>query len=598
MRIATRPRAYGRLAATAAVAVAGAFVVPATDGARPIWLKLQTSRFGVVSQLDENQTRRWATEFDRFIDGMHQLYAVNEARLPPLTIVLFDQPRDFAPYRIKTESGQVKVQGFFGNVGGWSVIGMAQRRATAETRHIVYHEAVHWFLSANDVGRPIWFEEGLAEALSTFEVEDGKGQWGHAVLENLNYLRQYGVRSVKEFLRASRDESLRIDGYYPEAWAFVHYLIFGNNGAQRSNLQEFLNQLRQTDPDTAFDKAFGKSYNEMTYELRTYIEKGRYGIGLTNFRENDSDIVVEPASPANVEFALARLAVAGGNDDLGRKHAAAAAAMAPEAPEVYELLAVLAERAGDAAGEQSALDKAIELASTDASVYAMRASQLIEQNERPSSPIDDLLAAEVARRAADLSNRAILLQPTRSEAYETFALSLLNADSFTDQDDAAIAAGLRASPKEGLLLVAQAALERGRGDTAKAARLLRDSNTAPFELPGRYRASITALHDNWFLPWVLGQVDEQAGKGDFASAGAIIDEQLADPSVTGGTRKSLETMRADVRGFERLREAHAMQQAGRAGQARAILHAIENDPNVSAGFRRQVQRALDSLSQE
>ena len=42
----------------------------------------------------------------------------------------------------------------------------------AETRQTIYHEAVHWFTTASDTPQPLWFAEGLAEVLSTFEVVD------------------------------------------------------------------------------------------------------------------------------------------------------------------------------------------------------------------------------------------------------------------------------------------------------------------------------------------------------------------------------------------------------------------------------------------
>ena len=68
--------------------------------AEPEWIKLQAPSFGVISQLDEDDTRRWAVEFDQFIGALHAFYDVEEIALPPLTIVLFKQAKGFAPYRV------------------------------------------------------------------------------------------------------------------------------------------------------------------------------------------------------------------------------------------------------------------------------------------------------------------------------------------------------------------------------------------------------------------------------------------------------------------------------------------------------------------
>src|SRR5262245_53940460 len=141
-----------------------------SSAAEPKWLRLQSPSFGVISQLDEKETLAWAVEFEQFIGALHGLYGAKEVALPPLTIVLFRSPRDFAPYRLRTESGQARVAAFFGNTGDWSIIGMPGNGRDTETRQTIYHEAVHWFATASDTPQPLWFAEGLAEVLSTFEI--------------------------------------------------------------------------------------------------------------------------------------------------------------------------------------------------------------------------------------------------------------------------------------------------------------------------------------------------------------------------------------------------------------------------------------------
>ena len=79
------------------------------SAAEPKWLKLQAPSFGVISQLDEKETLAWAVEFEQFIGALHGLYGTRDVALPPLTIVLFRSARDFAPYRLRTDSGQARV---------------------------------------------------------------------------------------------------------------------------------------------------------------------------------------------------------------------------------------------------------------------------------------------------------------------------------------------------------------------------------------------------------------------------------------------------------------------------------------------------------
>src|SRR5262245_43062551 len=102
-----RSRRFGASLLFASLAYALAARV--SDAAEPEWLKLQAPSFGVISQLDEKDTMAWAVEFEQFIGALHGLYGAKQVDLPPLTIVLFKSPREFAPYRLRTESGQARV---------------------------------------------------------------------------------------------------------------------------------------------------------------------------------------------------------------------------------------------------------------------------------------------------------------------------------------------------------------------------------------------------------------------------------------------------------------------------------------------------------
>jgi tetratricopeptide (TPR) repeat protein len=559
------------------------------------WLKLQAPRFGVISQLDETSTRRWAIEFDQFVDVLHQLYAVEHLALPPLTIVLFDRPRDFAPYQNRTESGQANVAGFFANTGSWSVIGLAGRRRTAETRLIVYHEAAHWFASASDVELPLWLEEGLAEVLSTFEVASGKGRWGTPPPGYVDHLNYIGLLPMEQFLSLSQDAALHGSGsYYPQAWAFVHYLLLGNNGAERGRLEQFLAQLRDTDRETAFITAFGKPYRQVTSDLRSYLQRGRYGVAIVELPDRDREMSVEPASPAHVEFALARLATAGGNDALAKRHVDTVLSMAPRAAPAYDLLAMLAQKAEDRDAFHAAVDKAVELGSDDAMVHAAKGWRILD-DERPSSGyLDERLEADRARAAAESFGRAIALQPRNRLAYEGLAIALMNTNLIDERDQALLAVGRRALPTYGVVLAGQAALERQRGHIQAALQLLRQARVEPFELPARLRAPLLGVHDAWLADWLSSELGSFAASDRFRDAHSLLDEQLADPMLPESSRRRVETMKTEFGVFERLTAAAADLRAGRVEQARRDLQSLLDDPSVNTAAKRQARRLLET----
>jgi hypothetical protein len=581
------------------LALAACALAPTASAAESEWLKLEGPSFGVVSQLDEEETRAWAVEFDQFIAALHALYSVDQVGLPPLTIVLFRQPRNFAPYRLRTESGQARVAGFFGNTGDWSVIGMPGNGRDDATRQTIYHEAVHWFATASDVPQPLWFAEGLAEVLSTFEVVDGKGRWGRAIGDNVAYLSDSGLLPMEDLLRASQDDALHgeaRDKYYPQAWAFVHYLMFGNGGADSPKLAAFLKELRQTDVDTAVNTVFGKSYDELTDDLRRYLDRGRYGYAEVALKDRSGDMTVEPASEANVAFALGRLATVGGNLDLARAHADEVMALAPSSPSGYELTAYAAHEAGDMESVAVALDGAIERGSRESWIYVTKADRLLIDGQRDSGHLDELLPAVTARAAANLYERGLGLRPRNADAFAGLVTALLNVDELTDSDRVALNAGRIMFPTDGLLLVGQAAADKDRGDTAAAVKLLRQAAAEPFTLPRRYRAAVAALRADWFGEWLVAELTQLTQDGRFAESSSLVTQHLADETIDGPLRNMLEAIQADLPELERLHRATEAWRAGNEDEAATILTALVNDPSTGERARREAERMLQRRS--
>ena len=559
------------------------------------WLKLQAPSFGVISQLDEEETLAWAVEFEQFIGALHALYGVERVALPPLTIVLFRQPRDFAPYRLRTDSGQARVAGFFGNTGDWSVIGMPGSGRDIETRQTIYHEAVHWFATASDTPQPLWFAEGLAEVLSTFEVVDGKGRWGEAIDDNVTYLAHSGLMPMEDLLRASQDEALHgagRDKYYPQAWAFVHSLMFGNGGADSGKLAAYLREIRTANLGTATANAFGKSYDDLTNDLRRYLERGRYGYAEVELRDPSAEMIVEPASEANVAFALGRLATVGGNLDIARTHAQRVIALAPSSPAGYELEAYAAHEAGDDASLVPALERAIDLGSRESWIYVTRADRLQFGSQRDSGRLDELLTADTARKAADLYERALGLRPRNDAAFTGLVMALLNVDAPTDSDTIALSAARIMFPTDGLLLVGQAAVARSRGDAPAAAKLLGQAVAEPFTMPRRYRSSVVALRNGWIAEWLVAELAKLTQDGKFAESRALVTEYLADVTIKGPLRSMLESVQEDLPDLERLHAAAEAERAGRQDEAAAILTALVNDPGIGEQARSEAEQML------
>lgn len=165
-------------------------------------------------------------------------------------------------------------------------------------RATIYHELVHYFVasSTNKKVYPLWYSEGLAEYLSTFNLNDDKITLGDPrYLKGRFYslLSPSGSRYVKPdvedlFKALSRSKSpskqkaeSEVYKFYARALITTHYLASSvkNSTALSTYLHEL--SLGQT-VDAAFQKGFNKTYESLDTEILDYLnEKHMLGLAFS-----------------------------------------------------------------------------------------------------------------------------------------------------------------------------------------------------------------------------------------------------------------------------------------------------------------------------
>ena len=299
---------------------AAALLAALPTRAAPVWHQLAAPEFTVVSQLSEANTRAWADEFSQFIEALGGIVPMDLRALPPLTVVLFAAPEEFAPYRPLGPDGKpIDIAGFFSRHRSWAIIGLASRANDAATRHIIFHEGVHWGMSQIASNYPLWLNEGLAEVFSTFRVEDGQARWGDPIWGHIALLQKETPLPLQTLVSITSDNPLyykahSIGIYYAESWAFVHYLLFGQRAGARASLSYYLESLRRgVDPTRAFQDAFGTSFSGMDDALQDYVNTGSYGVSIQRFPSAaDARAEFRPAPPLLVAITLQKLALSSG----------------------------------------------------------------------------------------------------------------------------------------------------------------------------------------------------------------------------------------------------------------------------------------------
>ncbi len=567
----------------------------------PAWVKLTSPQYTVVSQLDEEATLRWAEDFHRFIAALGEVIEVDERALPPLDIVLFESREEFAPYRAVTQSGTVDaLAGFFSNQGSWSVIGMPVTGGDDGSQQLTYHEAVHWY-SSMLLGRyPYWFTEGIAEVFSTLMIDGEEVSWGAAIPDNVTYLREAGLQPMADFFAVSRNAALHeVDTFYPQAWLFVHYLLFGELALSPAELIALVERSIESDMPTAMAQELGLVFTELDALLADYLAAGDFRTERINVSADSQTLQSADATQADVEAALAKLAIAGNNLELGFDHAEALLDLAPRQALTYDIIAEVANRFNELDMLETALRNAIYLNTRNAKTYELQAAYLWEQNEDPNT---GTLAPDVAREIANLLTRSILLQPFRLETYLAFVRVLPNIMEATEVDFDAIELGKALFPDEGIILVGEAMLSALTANYDLAMALIAEANEGDYRIADNNRAFTRMVTEFVWVTGISNSLQLLNLDGRYAEAVQYIDDILAGRqadvrSVPGNIRGFLNAQRRNMLANQRIAEVEELLAQDQYEAARNLLQQMLTDENITPGARDYARSTLSLIAQ-
>lgn len=291
----------------------------AEPGSRSSWSGVRSKNFYLVGEAGESELRRVALSLEQFRAVFTALFP--KARMSstvPTRVIVFRNSRDFKPFMPLYEGKTTEVGGYFQPGEDVNYIALTTEMRKKYPYATVFHEYVHSLTSENSRALPTWFNEGLAEYYSTFDVTDGgKKFWLGKALENhvlLLRLRQF--LPLDRLFQVDRRSSIYNESgkrgvFYAQSWALVHYLMLGDKGRRRPQLIKFLGLLNDNvSASDAFRAAFQTDYNTIENELRTYIFRNTYPAQTYTVEEKievDSAIEVVQVSDAEGQYYLGDL---------------------------------------------------------------------------------------------------------------------------------------------------------------------------------------------------------------------------------------------------------------------------------------------------
>jgi hypothetical protein len=353
-------------------------------------------------------------------------------------------------------------------------------------------------MGADPTRYPLWFREGIAEVYSTFEAEGEIAVWGRPPPGSISFLTATGLQPMEEFLGVTQDEAMHVVGtYYTQAWLFVHYLLIGRaTDGGPGELAQFLGNLQSMELADAFLASFGIGYDEMESKLRNYVRQKQINTVTSDIPEaDDIEPEVRPASDEFVELSLARLAFGTNNDETLSGHLNRLAEIAPESAGAYDLMVAIKLRDGDD-DIASLLDRAIQYGSRDARTYELEAAYRLNEVTR-SGPMFSPGAFDPgdARQIANLLVSSANLRPINPRLYSVLADVFFSVDETHDYDQVALENAAFLYPREGIILIGQAALALAADDDPEALRLIDLALTDDYEMSAREIAAARSLRE-------------------------------------------------------------------------------------------------------
>jgi tetratricopeptide (TPR) repeat protein len=585
-----------------AVAVIGLISAIRAPAAEDEWVKATTEHFTILTPAGGHVARKWAIELEQFRRGLQATVPVPVERLRPVTVVLFKQRRAMEPFAPLENGRPVRIGGFFVRANDVNTIMLSVAREDRDTRHVIFHEAVHWHLSAREGLMPLWLAEGLAEVYASFDIPNARTyEFGAPHQEHVERLRAESLLPLPKLVGLGRDsllynEGMRTSIFYSQSWAFVHYLFYGEKSPGRDAVRRYLELLPVVrSPDDAFLTAFGSDYATLERELRRYITSGRYHKHLYARATDDiaRELKVAAAAPADIELAKGSLLLGARSPEDAEPHLGRAAELAPADPRAWELLGHIAVARRDYATAFAVLSKAIAAGSTSYLAFHNLAISRLPELAQPWMPNPSIDPHVLDAAAADF-RKAIQLSPSHVPSYEGLAGVIRGMATYVPTDLELLGRGLAQSPANAMIEAGIAAAEVRSGRVADGrARLER--------LCARHPNAMTAgmnfarrLLENETLRLEIAEINRLTTEHRWVDVMSIIDRALTRP-LESAARHFMENLRLRTGAYQKLRTAAELaNRADFAGAMQTLEALLATQPD--GAVEREARRLLGEVA--
>ena len=463
-----------------AAALFALLTISSTVAAKDEWVQVRSKNFFLVGNASEKDIRKVATRLEEFRETFKLLFkGVNLVSPIGTNVVVFKSESSYKPFKPKRADGKTDnfIAGYFQSGDDVNYITLSVEGEDQETYRTIFHEYVHFIVNTN-FGKsevPQWFNEGLAEYYSTFEIEnDQTVKLGMLIDNHLAMMQQSKLLPLDQLFGTSNsqlsntgDHSRTI--FYAESWALIHYLIQGKRSAE---LGKFLDEvLRGVPREKAFNDAFQQDYASMYAALKKYIGQSKYTASQFTFSKKldfDSDMQSSPLPPAMSNAYLGDLLYHTNRADDAEPYLTSAYKEDPSITMAATSLGMVKIKQRKFDEARKYLETAIK-GDQKSAVALYRYAFLLSREGSDDYGIRREYSPETVAKMRDALRRAMAADPTFAETYDLLAYVNLTARDNYDEAAKAMQAALKYNPgsERFLMRLAEIYMMQDKADDAR-----------------------------------------------------------------------------------------------------------------------------------
>ena len=261
--------------------------------AKDKWTRIETNDFLLLGNSSKGRIQEVALRLQQFRETYAKIFPNARVDSPiPIRVLVFKSEKSYRPFKPLYEGKPANLAGYFQAGEDVHYITLTTQVPEVDRYRSIFHEYLHALIHENARQQLVWFSEGLAEFYSTFEVRGKKKVYlGRPIHQHVLLLRRKSLLPLDVFFAVGHgsphyNEKSKMGILYAQSWAFMHYLLLGNEQERRTQLFHFLDLLAQgKDIESGFQQAFHTDFATVEEELRRYIGQSTLPMQILTFKE-------------------------------------------------------------------------------------------------------------------------------------------------------------------------------------------------------------------------------------------------------------------------------------------------------------------------